>query len=283
MIDECERQCATEAILTVKHSIIDILMRRPLREKIENHCHVKCIKKLGISNFKKNGRWGFRMVYGCTEICSSLFALLNSVYTIFYYNKYIKPKILHSRLRKLIEMQFYICNAAFLSSTLFHMRDTVFTRHADYLTAYMSIIIGFICALGRLIDYRAPAIIDKYIRYSLLVGALVFALHTYKMVFIKWDYVYNKCVCGSLFALMCICDLIVYHDLRHMKSSKHILNYIAALFVAGVSEVSDRSPIWYLFDTHAMWHLFMCVSSIFYYCFVSGHIDHFISIGKKNN
>ncbi|KAI4290986.1 post-GPI attachment to proteins factor 3 [Pancytospora philotis] len=271
----CEQQCREESILLIKQTLMDIITRRPLSEKLDNYCHVNCIKRLGLDNFKRNGRWGFTMVYGFTEIFSSTLALLNGLYTIFFYRKYLKPKMHKSVHKPLLEMQYCICMVAFLSSTLFHMRETNLTRYADYLSAYMSIIIGFICAFGRLIHCKAPALYPKYARYSPAVGLLVFALHTYKMVFIEWDYVYNKVVCGLIFGLMCLCDILVWAELRLMKSSRHIVSYIGSLFIAGLAEVSDIAPAWFLFDSHAMWHLCMFFSSVYYYLFISGYIDHF--------
>lgn len=279
-MDVCESSCRDAASIFVKQTFFDILLRRTIEEKIDNYCHIDCIRRLRIQNFKKNGRWGFIMIFGFTEICSSFLAFANSMFTIYYFNKIIFPKIHRTPLRKLIHMQYYICNIAFISSTLFHMRETTFTRYADYLSAYLSIVVGLICGLGRVIHCVAPYMLDKYIHYSTLIGFLSFAIHLYRMVFIKWDYVYNKFICGFMFACSCLCDLGLYFYVREMESSKHILYYIAGLFVAGIAEVSDISPVLFLFDSHAFWHLCMTISSIFYYYFISGHIDFFSKLKK---
>lgn len=279
-MDACEGSCRSAASAFVKQTFIDILLRRTVDEKIDNYCHIDCIRRLQARNFKKNGRWGFVMVFGFTEICSSLLALANAVISICYFNRAIIPRLHKTPLRRLILMQYYICNIAFISSTVFHMRETTLTRYADYLSAYLSIVVGLICGLGRIIHYAAPDMLDRYVRYSTLVGALSFAIHLYRMVFIKWDYVYNKFVCGFMFACSCFCDLVLYFYIREMKDSENILYYIFGLVVAGLAEMSDISPVMFLFDSHALWHLCMAVSSIFYYHFISVHIDFFPKIKK---
>ncbi|KAI5177930.1 post-GPI attachment to proteins factor 3, partial [Pancytospora epiphaga] len=263
------------AAVFVKQTFIDILLRRTVEEKISNYCHINCIRDLGNTNFKKNGRWGFIMIMGFTEIFSSLFALLNAIFASYCFRRHISPNLHKTTLRKLITAQYYICNIAFLSSALFHMRETALTRYADYFSAFLSIVIGLAFSVGRLVHHSAPHHLDKYTKYSMFTGFLFFIVHLYKMLFIEWDYAYNKYACGIMFACLCFCDLFLYFNIRDMRNSHNILFYIGALLVAGAAEMSDIAPYMLLFDSHAFWHLFMLVSSYFYYSFVIDHIEHF--------
>lgn len=257
----------------VKQTFMDLLLGRSLQEKIDNYCHVECISTLGCRNFKKNGRWGFRHMFGCSELFSSLFAFLSFIMSVIFVNKLIKPKMRNMPLRPLILAQYYICNIAFISSTLFHMRETFLTRYADYLSAYLSIMIGFICSLGRAVHRMYPAHLYKFTRISLVLGTLSFAFHLYKMVFIRWDYFYNKIVCGSMFAICCLTDLGLWWREKDQPYLKNAVKYVAGLLLAGVIEICDLSPAFFLFDSHAMWHLLMATSSVFYYRYLAGYLD----------
>lgn len=275
MLEQCRLSCAEAASLFVKQSVVDKLLNRSVNEKIANYCHLQCLKDLGIKNCKMNGRWGFKMIFGVTEIFSSSFAFISFIFTYILVNYTIMPKLHKSKLALLIKLQYYICNIAFLSSTIFHMRETTFTRYADYFSAILSIVIGFLCALGRLIQIVKPNYLSKYTKYSLIIAIIFYCLHVYKMILISWDYVYNKIICGILFAASCIIDYINYQYVKNSHYSHNILLYIGALFVAGIAEVSDISPVMYLFDSHALWHLGMAVSGLFYFKFISGFITEF--------
>lgn len=67
-------------MMKVKISFIDRLLGSKLTEKIDNMCHVECLKKLMLKNIKRGGRWGFVPLFGFTEILSSLFALMSFFY-----------------------------------------------------------------------------------------------------------------------------------------------------------------------------------------------------------
>ena len=58
-----------------------------------------------------------------------------------------------------------------------------------------------------------------------------------------------------------------------MAHAKMILYSIGSLILAGGIEVMDISPIFLLFDSHAMWHLLMLVATPFYMLFIANDID----------
>ena len=274
-MEECRARCREAASLFLKHTFMDMILGRSLEEKIENHCHVECVMLLGCKNFKRNGRWGFKMMFGISELFSSLFACLSLVSSIYCVNKHVFPQVKRAPHRTLLYAQYYICNFAFLSSMVFHMRETTLTRYADYFSAYLNIMIGFICALSRIVYRSYPKHITKYVRLSFALGAASFAFHAYKMAFVKWDYVYNKILCGFMFAMACLTDICLYFMERNKSYSQNILYYVAGLFLAGAIEVCDIPPFFYLFDSHATRHLLMTISSLFYYKFLAGHYSSF--------
>lgn len=277
---DCESSCWEAASRFIKRSLVDVVLRRPLNEKLINHCHVHCINTLGAKNFKKNGRWGFVMLFGFTEFFSSFFAFATFLMSIYCSHRKILPKAKSSPLRFHIRMQYYVCNMAFISSFLFHMRETQFTRYADYLSAYLSILVGMVVAIARLVNYLFPQALGSYTRCSLAIGVFLFAMHTHRMVFVDWNYFYNKIICGVMFSIGCLADIALYIFQRHMPHARYIIFYTMGLFLAMFIEFLDIAPVMLLFDSHALWHLLMLITGIFYYEYISGSIDAAARIAK---
>lgn len=269
----CENECKSIYTESIKINFIDKLLGRSLIDKMENHCHVDCIRKLKIKNIKRRGRWAFIQILGFTEIFSSLIALISCFVNIYFFNKYISPKLKRSPIRHLYLIQHHICNAAFISSFLFHARETTFTRGADYFTAFASILMGLLVPLNRIVLLTAPSSSKKFSILSIRFALFYFIFHTSKMTYGEFDYVYNKITCGTIFLLSLIFNLIIFYQYRKMAHAKMILYSIGSLILAGGIEVMDISPIFLLFDSHAMWHLLMLVATPFYMLFIANDID----------
>lgn len=280
-MSKCESNCKFSALEKVKQNFMDRLIGRSLDEKINNHCHINCIKEMNIENFKRNGRWGFVPIFGFTEFFSSLFAFISFLVNFYYFNKHIRRKIRLSPLKNTVILQYYICNSAFISSTLFHMRETDFTRFADYFTAFLSILINLIAVIERLAHITFPRHLKSIKNILMIGGSIFYVLHVYKMAFVGFDYFYNKLCCGFMLTLLFLGDVALYIKLKHHKHAKNILIYLSWLIIAGFAEILDISPIYFLLDTHAAWHFFMACSLPFYFAFLSGHMD--INDKEKQN
>ena len=85
---DCESQCKKISSSLVKRNFIDLLVGRTLEEKLDNFCHITCIKSQNAKNYKRNGRWGFSYLLGFTEFFSSFFALISFFANIYYFNKH---------------------------------------------------------------------------------------------------------------------------------------------------------------------------------------------------
>lgn len=272
-MESCEDSCRQYALKTVKINFIDRIIGRTVEEKLNNHCHLNCLKDLKIRNIKRNGRWGFKPLLGMTEAFSSMFALLSFILMVFGFNKKIKRKLHKTPLKKFYLLQYYIANSAFLSSFMFHIRETIFTRNADYFTAFASILVGLLVAVNRLVLLKKPKILKDFSDTTLKIAAFYFAFHVYKMTFYEFDYFYNKIACALMFFVSCVCNFTTFLYYKKHSHSKQILYSIACLLAAGGIEILDISPVFYLFDSHALWHLLMTVATPFYIEFVSKDID----------
>lgn len=282
-MEDCENQCQKAAIKGVKINFMDRIVGRTIEEKINNFCHLDCLKKLNIKNIKRNGRWGFKPFLGMTEAFSSLFALLSFICMFIGFNRKVRNNIHLTPMANLYLIQYYVANAAFLSSFLFHIRETAFTRYADYFTAFASILAGFIVSINRMVLEKKPKAHAKFHFLTLRIGISYLVVHIYKMAFNEFDYLYNKVACGLMFSGTCMCNLTIFLRYREFKYARAILYSTAYLLAAGAIEILDISPIFYLFDTHAFWHLLMAVATPLYIEFISNDILQHAKLIKKKS
>jgi hypothetical protein len=208
-----------------------------------------------------------------TEFFSSIFALFSFLILIYKFYSKVNFKLNKTPLKKLYTIQFYTGCAAFISSFLFHFRETTFTRNSDYFSAFASILIGLLVAINRLVLLKKPKILIKFQKTTLKIGLFYFIFHIYKMGFFKFDYFYNKIACGLMFFTSCLCNFATFLSYRSHPHARNIVYSISCLLMAGGVEILDVSPFFYLFDSHALWHLFMLISTPLYFEFVAGDID----------
>lgn len=281
-MENCEIKCHSSSKQLVKVHFFDRIVGRSLDEKLRNFCHINCLKKNKIRNEKRSGRWGFIPILGMTEAFSSLLALISFFISIWKYQTMIKHKIHQTPMKRLYLIQFYTCCSAFLSSFMFHFRETTFTRNADYFSAFGCILMSLLVAINRLVLLEKPEIHSNFAGVSLKIAISYFIFHVYKMTCFEFDYFYNKIACGLMFFMSCICDFITFLNFRKHSHSKNIIYSISCLLLAGGIEILDISPIFYLFDSHAVWHLLMAISTPYYYNFIAGEIDLHCPLVKLN-
>lgn len=186
----------------------------------------------------------------------------------FYYFKYHLKDILgRSPLKGLYYLQACVYNCAFISSFLYHARETVLTRNADYYLAFASILIGLLVAINRLIYMYKPMAYKKISILSLKIGIYYFIIHVVKMSE-EFDYFYNKIACGIMFVGSCACNITIYYNLRQHKGTINLIYSMCLLLLAGFVEILDFSPIFYILDSHAIWHALMAFSIPFYFKFI---------------
>lgn len=261
---------------------MDRLVGRTIEEKLDNYCHIDCLKALKIRNVKRKGRWGFVPVLGMSEAFSSTIALASLIINIYHYRKRIKHKLSRSPMRHLYTLQHFVCNAAFVSSSMFHARETPFTRYADYFTAFASILFGLIVPMNRLVLLYYPKRFGEFSKVTIRIGIMYFVFHAIKMACYEFDYTYNKISCALMFFASCVCNFIMFLNYKTEPHARNIMYSVACLLVAGGVEILDISPLFYLFDSHALWHLLMAVATPYYIEFISKDIDFHPSREKKN-
>lgn len=268
----CFKRCVEESSGLFEKGLMDKIFNRSPDEKAGSMCHLICLKLMKCGNIKRNGRWGFQPVLGMTEFFSSLFSFLNLVVNVICFHRILRKHLQVTRLGRLYYIQYYICNLAFISSTLFHMHENTFTRNCDYFFAFLTILFGLYMALVRVILMSAPNL-ESSIRKPLQLAFISFYIyHIYRMSNIEFDYVYNKISCVVLISLTLTFHLITFLKYRKMPHTKNILFFTFFFFLAGAVEIQDIPPYAYLVDSHALWHLISCISTPFYLLFWSGDV-----------
>lgn len=268
----CFSKCFEESRHLVKTGLIDRMFNRSTDEKVGSMCHLLCLQLTNSGNIKRNGRWGFQPVLGMTEFFSALFSFLNLVVNIVCFHRMLKRHLRVTRLGRLYHIQYYVCNLAFISSTLFHIHENTFTRNCDYFFAFLTILFGFYMALVRVILMTAPSLEHLIRRPLQFVFVSFYTYHVYRMSSIEFDYVYNKISCAIIIVLTLLFHLITFLRYRRMPHTKNILFFTFFFFLAGAIEVQDTPPYAYLIDSHALWHLISCISTPFYLLFWSGDV-----------
>lgn len=276
LVDQCKAKS------NIKLHWIDKILRRTLESKLDNHCHYTCSLKSNTNHMKLNGRYPYRETIFCTEFFSALFSLLNLIAHFYYHNKFIKKKLEYSKLKALVKMQYYIVICLWTASTLFHVNDIYVTRCADYFLATTFLMFAFYYSFIRtLCFYRLDT---KFIKITL--GTHLFVLYVfylYYMTVVEFHYVFSKFFC-VIFLVLTLCTwAFQYYKLRKSSYAKNIMIYSYSLILGGLLEARDIPPIFYLIDSHSLWHLITALAAPFYYAFLEKDILHESVFIKEKN
>lgn len=269
---KCTNACYFKVKYIIKQNLLDILFNRSLKEKTENYCHYICLKELQMENIKRNGRWGFCPVFGMTEFCSTLFSFINLLTNIFSFKFFLEPNLYNLKIRNVFELQSYIQNAAFVSSTLFHIHENCATRFMDYFCAVLVLLFALYMSLMRIL-----LIFDleyKFRKFLKSIFVSYFIYHLIRMSAKEFDYVYNKISCIIIIALTFMFHINIYMYYKQFLYAKYLIFFTLIFFVAGYIEIQDIPPYSYILDSHAIWHFFGILSTPFYVKFWGDDIKH---------
>jgi len=182
-----------------------------------------------------------------------------------------------------------ICSA--LSSALFHSRDTWITERLDYHFALAFIICSFCVNCLELMkspafkEYASNPVCVFFQQRLFRIGTVLCTCHILYLNFVHFDYGWNMTVAVFFQGLSNLCWIIQYwKKVRELSFRKdggewkndHLLYGLAVVPItalAGVLElVWDDPPFLYLLDSHALFHIFLCVNLICWYNFINGEI-----------
>lgn len=197
-----------------------------------------------------HGKWPFLRVLGLQEPASVLASGLNLAAALHMLGRFV------AAVPRGAEMYwvwvFYSLTAinAWVWSVVFHAMDTPTTEALDYFSALLTVLASLLAFALRLAVGR-PAT-----QAALATAFLAFyGQHVHHMATVSFDYGYNMKVNVASGGLNCIAWLIWF--CVHRADGRHILPGVLGVLLvtsAVLLEVLDFPPIYWVLDSHALWH-----------------------------
>lgn len=162
-------------------------------------------------------------------------------------------------------------------SSVFHIRDFVFTERMDYFAAGGNVLYGLYYAPVRIFRLYKPGY-GRTLRVWGIVCILAYMAHVYYLVCVRWDYGYNMAAnvaAGSLQNL-----LWTYWSIRHYSKLKSFWaawpGLIVMWLVMAMSlELLDFPPVAGALDAHSLWHAATILPTIWWYRYVASFFPFF--------
>ncbi|KAI5171611.1 post-GPI attachment to proteins factor 3 [Nematocida sp. LUAm3] len=260
------------------HPAVDhLLWKQDDLEK--NQMFIKyAIENMDVSS-KYNGKYAFIRIMHCQELVSSAFSFFSGFLALFYLVRAQKLKRLssvqkrkeHEKYFFLVESLLFVHFCTWTASGVFHMRDCYTTQCCDYIGAMSSILSLLVTNLYRL---SVP------LRYSCCIFGAFFILHSYYLIFVQFNFLYNSMVCGTLFLLNIILCMRLCFKISGLAHSRVLVLACLGLGFSALFQGIDFGPALFLVDSHALWHIFAFIFSSSLYLFYHFDIEYFLL--KKN-
>lgn len=269
-------QCLADE--STKLSLFDKCIGRNIIQKKYETCHYIASVVAGINSMKHNGRYPFIPLFGCTEFFAALFSVFNLIAHLYCFRHYIQPNIKKSPFAKILWTQHVLICCSWIASTIFHTNDVYSTRCLDYLFAHGTLLFCLYYSFARTM-FRYKKLYYKALSTVFRVLIVYEFCHMYYMLKINFNYNYSKISC----IIIIICHLMLwtlqffYH--RNKPHAKNIIIYQVIVVIGAFIEVYDFPPIYYLVDSHAIWHLITAIAAPFFYKF---HAGDMLYLQKKN-
>uniref|UniRef100_A0A1I7T3J2 Post-GPI attachment to proteins factor 3 n=1 Tax=Caenorhabditis tropicalis TaxID=1561998 RepID=A0A1I7T3J2_9PELO len=219
------------------------------------------------SNFGKipqfHGKWPFFAIslpFGLViqEPASMLFSLLNLFTVIKMLSRFKNMKGIPNQ--KMWIVYAHIGVFTWISSSLFHMFDCDFTEKMDYLGAYTFVISAFYVSVIFMLPDMNHTQVGKIQKLVIqLFFITIFGKHMTDMLNL-FDYGYNMfcCIIFSLFSTICYVYHLIKrkHNLGSLQEADILLiRIIVWANMATALELLDFVPVFWIFDSHSLFHL----------------------------
>ena len=203
-----------------------------------------------------HGKWPFLRLWCIQEPCNMLFSILN------FHGHYRGIQLVLQRVPDTYPLKTYYVLLgifgmnAWIWSSVFHVRDFLFTERADYFSAGASVMFGLFYAPLRLFNIHRRDL-NQVRPYIYACCGFAFLAHVCYLSFITFSYSYNMAaniVVGIVQNIMWI-----YYSLSRFQSDRGKWVWTPLFVVVYVScamslEIFDFFPIADALDAHALWH-----------------------------
>jgi len=228
------------------------------------------------------GKWPFTRMLGMQEPASVLFSIMNlltNLYMIIWFRN-----IVPGSAPMINVWTFYSFTAvnAWIWSTIFHTRDTANTEMLDYFSAFLTVLTSLMVCVIRFLgpeDNKVGVVIAGFVAF--------YAHHVYNMAFVRFDYGYNMKVNVAIGILNGV--LWLSWSYFHYNDGKHVRKGMFAILMLSLSlslELLDFAPIYWILDSHALWHLATVPIPLLWLRFAAGDcllLDKEQRLRKKTN
>ena len=156
-------------------------------------------------------------------------------------------------------------------STVFHTRDFDFTEKMDYFSAFSLVLFQFNCFFIRILKLERNKL-SKILMYSIIfLSAYYFMYHVYYLSYVQFDYGYNMKVNIIIGALNSVCwifwSLYKYYYLGDYYAWRCAASVLLVDVLMSL-EIFEFSPMLWLVDSHALWHISTISIPFLWYKFI---------------
>ncbi|KAI5168705.1 post-GPI attachment to proteins factor 3, partial [Nematocida sp. AWRm79] len=149
-----------------------------------------------------------------------------------------------------------INTVTWLFSALFHIRDIYITQCVDYFSAILSLFTSIAISLYRL-----------YLINTHYVISLIWFIHVLYML-TNFNFMYNSIICGIFYCINVLLWYNWYVFIKEYSYSRILVLIISGMCISVLFQVIDFGPIYFLLDSHAVWHILGFIFSTFLYVFI---------------
>ncbi|KAH8150304.1 uncharacterized protein LAJ45_05515 [Morchella importuna] len=270
---DCVKKCHSTHCLSDPPTPIPLHLRL-LLWSCPSECDYTCQHAVTASRYDAgqpieqfHGKWPFVRLLGIQEPFSVLFSILNG-YAHYRGQQTIRrelprnyPLVPYYRLFGLFGI------VTWFWSTVFHMRDFVFTERMDYFAAGASVLYGLYLAPVRVFRLYKPHH-RRLLRVWTCVCVAAYVAHVYYLSFIKWDYGYN--MAANVVVGILQNSLWTYFSIKNFSQKKSLWaagpGLIVTWLVMAMSlELLDFPPLWGCIDAHSLWHAATVMPAVWWY------------------
>ncbi|KAK7969701.1 hypothetical protein PG988_008774 [Apiospora saccharicola] len=219
-----------------------------------------------------HGKWPFVRVLGMQEPFSVLFSVGNF---LAHQNGLAKlraqiPASYH--LRPYYELFAYFGMAAWVFSTIFHIRDFAATEQMDYLAAGADVLYGMYYTPMLVFRVERPSPRrQSLLRLWTILCCTLYACHVLYLKVWKWDYTYN--MTANVVVGLTQNTILTYWSWKQYREIRQLWTILPGLSVAWLMmamslELLDFPPLWGAIDAHSLWHLGTIFPAIVWYRFL---------------
>jgi hypothetical protein len=220
------------------------------------------------------GKWPFVRYLGMQEPLSVLASILNlaaNYYMLRKMKRSYMSKEKQSPMRQVYNFSGLVCMNTWVWSAIFHTKDTNFTEKMDYFCAFALTLSQLNLFFIRFFYVRSSRTAQAILRALILASCVYYTYHIYYLGFVRFDYGYNMQANIAVGLINSICWIAwSYHGYFRLRR-EYVWRCAASVFLMVslmVFEVFDFSPIFWVADSHALWHLSTTVIPFYWYQFL---------------